>query len=264
MDMPLLGLGTWPLAGDQARRTVRLALELGYRHVDTAQMYGNEAEVGAGLREAGVPRDEVFVTTKIHQDRFTEGTALESARASVEAIGLGPVDLILCHWPPRGVAPAQVAEELAAMRDEGLTRHIGVSNFNVSQMREAAAAAPILTNQVEFHPLLDQSRLLAAAREIGVTLTAYRPILRGEALRLPAVRAIAAETGRNPAAVVLRWIIQQGVHAICMSTSRERLAGNQEALDFSLSEDQMARITALTSANRRSCDYPDWQPDWEG
>jgi len=243
---------------------VRLALELGYRHVDTAQMYGNEAEVGAGIREAGLPRNDLFITTKIHQDRFVDGTALESAQRSVEAIGAGPVDLMLCHWPPRGMDPARVGAMLEEIRAAGFTTHIGVSNFNVGQMRAAATAASILTNQVEFHPLLDQSRLLAVARALDLFLTAYRPLLKGEALALPQVQEVARETGRNPAAVVLRWIIQQGVHAVCMSTRTSHLRGNLEALEFSLSDKQMEKISALTSTNRRTCDFPEWQPDWEG
>lgn len=264
MDMPKLGLGTWELRGEQARDVVTLALELGYRHLDTAQMYENEAEVGAGLRAASVPRDQVFLVTKIHPDRFADGTALDSARASVDRIGAGAADLILCHWPPIDDKIDQVIDIMEEMRAAGLTRNIGVSNFNVSQMQQAAARAPILTNQVEFHPLLDQSRLLAAATQVGATLTAYMPIIRGKALTLPPVTEIAAETGRNPAAVVLRWVIQQGLTTLCKSVSRDRLAGNLEALEFELSADQMARISALTGANKRYTDPAGRAPDWNG
>jgi len=263
MEMPMIGLGTWQMRGSEAATSVAHAIDIGYRHVDTAQMYENEAEVGTGIRAASVPRDQIFVTTKIHQDRFGEGSALDSAQASIDRIGVGPVDLILCHWPPKDVKTEQVMGDLLAIRDAGLTRHIGISNFNVPQTKRAAAVGPVLTNQVEFHPLIDQSRLLQTARDCGMTLTAYTPIMRGKALSIPTVRDIAAETARSPAAVVLRWIIQQGVIALCKSSNPDRLAGNLEANDFTLTDDQMARITALTAANQRDVVMPDWAPDWD-
>lgn len=263
MNMPPLGLGTWPLKGEAARAAVREALALGYRHVDTAQMYENEAEVGAAIRESGLPRDEVFVVTKIHPDRFADGTAVESAARSAERLGLGPVDLMLAHWPG-STDPARIGRALAAVVEAGHARAVGVSNFNPTQMRKAAGEVRLVTNQVEFHPLIDQSRLLSAARDLGITLTAYRPLLKGEALALPTVREVAAECGRPASAVVLRWILQQGVNAVAMSTRRAHLAANLEALEFALSDDQMRRIGSTTARNRRFTDIAAWQPDWEG
>jgi len=226
-------------------------------------MYENETEVGAGLRSASVSRDNIFVTTKVHQDRFTDGTAFESARDSIDRIGVGPVDLILCHWPPKTVETEKVMDDLLEMKAADLTRSIGLSNSNVSQMERASACGAVLTNQVEFHPLIDQSRLLDTARRTGMTLTAYTPIIKGKALTLPVVQDISSETGKSPAAVVLRWVIQQGVAALCKSSNPERLAGNLQAFDFALSNDQMARITKLTRANERHTNHPDWSPDWE-
>lgn len=262
MEMPPIGLGTWPLKGDEARRVVEEALGLGYRSVDTAQLYENEAAVGAGIAASGVARGELFLTTKIQQDRFVDGTSLDAARRSVEALG-GPVDLMLVHWPPKGVATGAVIDALLAVQAAGLTREIGVSNFNVPMLRAAAGETRILTNQVEFHALIDQSRLKAEADRLGVRLTAYMPIARGRVLDQPPVLAAAERTGRTPAQVALRWIVQQGVTAIPMSTRRENLAANLAVLDFELAPDDMAAISTLTAGNQRFCEPFDWAPEWD-
>ncbi|RMF39908.1 MAG: aldo/keto reductase [Alphaproteobacteria bacterium] len=261
MDMPLIGQGTWPLQGDECRRAVLEALEVGLRLIDTAQMYGNEAAVGAAVRESGLPRDEIFVTTKLHHDRFATGDVRESVEASVEKLG-GPPDLLLIHWPPAGVETEAVIDALEELRAAGLTRAIGVSNFTPSMLRRAAARAPILTNQVEFHCLIDQSRLKAEADALGIRLTAYMPIARGKVFDLAPVRDAADRLGRTPAQIALRWIVQQGVTAIPMSTKRANMAANLAVLDFELPEADMAAITACTGANRRFC-VPEWAPDWE-
>ena len=264
MDMPLIGLGTWPLKGAECSDTVAMALELGYRHVDTAQMYENEEAVGQGLRAGGVPREQVFLTTKIHQDRFVDGTALDSAKASIDRLGVGPVDLILCHWPPRGVETEAVVDALEEVRAAGLTRHIGISNHNRPQMRAAAARGSILTNQVEFHALIDQFALQEQAKALGISLTAYMPVARGKVMEAPLVQAIAEETGYSAAQVGLRWIVQQGVHAICMSTKRRNLEANLQVLDFELSAGDMAALDTLArSRNSRFCDMEGWSPVWD-
>ncbi len=264
MRMPLIGLGTGPLRGEVAERTIPEALAMGYRHLDTAQMYGNELEVGKGLRVSGVARDQVFLVTKVHQDRFADGTALDSAKASCERLGVEAADLILCHWPPRTVAVEAVADTLAAIRDAGLASAVGISNFNVSQMRAAAARTPVLTNQVEFHPLIDQTRLKAAADALGIGLTAYMPLARGRLLDQPALQRVATRLGRTPGQVALRWIVQQGVAAIPGSTRTVNLKANLAVLDFSLSDADMAEMTAMTAANQRFCRVADWEPDWDG
>ena len=261
--MPLIGLGTWPLSGAACRDAVRAALDMGYAHVDTAQMYGNEDDVGAALKASGVPRDEVFLTTKVHQDRMSAGTALASARESTDRLGVEAVDLMLIHWPPRDMATEAVIDALEEIRTAGLARAIGVSNFNRPQLRAGAARAPILTNQVEFHALIDQSRLLDQARALGISLTAYQPVARGQVMAQPEVQEIAARIGATPAQVALRWILQQGVSVIPMSTRPRNLADNLGALDISLSQEDMGILSALARRrNHRFTDIAGWSPDW--
>lgn len=263
--IPAMGYGTFPLQGDDARTAVATAIEVGFRHVDTAQWYGNESEVGDGVAASSVPHDELFVVTKVHPDRFADGSCLDSARRSRDRLRLERVDLLLAHWPPKGVTTESVIDNLTACREEGLTRWIGVSNFNVPMLERAArhACVPIVTNQVEFHPLLDQSRLLGCARALGITLTAYCPLGRGEALQDPVVWEVAERTGRTPAQVVLRWIVQQGVAAISMSTRRANMEANLAVLDFTLRDSDMALITARNAAGRRIVDLPELAPDWD-
>ncbi|MEM9430467.1 MAG: aldo/keto reductase [Pseudomonadota bacterium] len=256
--IPRIGLGTWPLQGDEAHRVVAEAIGLGYTHVDTAQMYGNEAAVGQGIRASG---QDVFVTTKVHHDRFADGTARESAERSRDA--LGRIDLLLVHWPPRGLPLARVIEEMAEIRAAGLCRLIGVSNFNRPQLRAAAAMTEIATNQVEYHLLIDQSPLKAVADELGIPLTAYQPIAKGRVFDLPAVRLAAARHGRTPAEVAIAWILAQNVIAIPKSARRENLAANLAAADLTLAPEEVVTLTALTHGHRRFVDPADWAPDWD-
>ncbi|MEM9048739.1 MAG: aldo/keto reductase [Pseudomonadota bacterium] len=262
MDFPLIGLGTWPLKGSECRDVVTEALSMGYRHIDTAQLYENEAEVGAGIAASGVARDRIFLTTKVVQDHFVDGTALESAKRSMDKLG-GPADLVLVHWPPKGVATEAVIDALEEIRAAGLTTHIGVSNFNVPMLTAAAGRATILTNQVEFHALIDQARLKASADALGVRLTAYMPIARGRVFDLAPVVAAAERLGKTPAQIALRWIVQQGVTAIPMSTKTANLQANLAVTAFALSEAEMAAITACTRDHQRFCTPFDWAPDWD-
>lgn len=264
LNMPLLGLGTWPLRSDQGQEVVEMALELGYRHIDTAQMYENEADVGRGIASSNVARDSLYVVTKVAQDRISDGTYLDSARRSQDNLGLTP-DLFLIHWPPRGIETEAVIDAMQEIHAQGLTRSIGVSNFNVPMLERAVAHAsiPIVTNQVEYHAVMDQSRLKATADRLGVGLTAYCPIARGLVLKDPTIERIAAETGHSPAQVALRWALQNGVAAICMSTRRENLAANFEVLNMELSEAHMTQITALNAQKNRTVLMPDWAPDWD-
>lgn len=262
MTIPLIGLGTAPIVDVDWAGLVARAVGLGYTHVDTAQMYDNEAQVGQGLRMSGRP-DDVFLTTKIHQDRFRDATALDSAQTSVEKLGRVP-DLMLVHWPPRGMETEAVIDTMLEIRDAGLTRSIGVSNFNRPQLRAAAARAEIATNQVEFHTLIDQSDLLAEAQALGIPLTAYMPLARGKAFDTPVVRDIAAARGLTPAQVVLRWIVQKGVIAIPLSTKEENLKANLAVLDLELSAQDMAALDRLSvTENTRFCSREDWDPVWD-
>lgn len=261
--IPPVGLGTWPLLGGEGERVVSMGLELGYRHIDTAQMYGNEAEVGRAIRASGIPRDEIFLVTKVHPDRFGEGRVMASCEDSLALLDTDHVDMLLVHWPPRGIDTKWVIDDMQTVREAGLTRAIGVSNFNRPQFRAAAERAEIATNQVEFHALIDQAPMLALSRELGVPLTAYMPVARGRVMDEPVVQAIAAGIGRTPAQVALRWIVQQGVIAIPMSTRRENLAANLAVTEFSLSARDMGAISALTTRHQRFCRQADWEPDWE-
>ena len=252
--IPALGLGTYPLTGAECQATVAMALELGFRHIDTAQMYGNEADVGAAVLASGLPRQDVFITTKVDPGNISKNNLLPSVRRSIGALGRAPADLLLIHWPPTDGTPIEaVIEGLNRAAEEGLAARIGISNFPIKLMQKAAAVSPrkLVNNQVEFHPLLDQSRLQKVAADLGIALSAYCPIARGAVLDDPIITAIAQRTGETPAAVTLRWIIQQGVIAVPMTTKRANAAANLRALQFNLTPEDMSAISTLTKANRR-------------
>ncbi len=256
--IPILGLGTYPLAGEGAERAVGMALELGLRHIDTAQMYGNEAAVGRAIRASGIARDDVFVVTKVDPSNLGEDGFAPSVARSIEELGFAP-DLLLIHWPPADADFDATVMRLVAERDRGSARLIGVSNFNPAMMCRAQSLAKgaILCNQVEFHPLLDQTRLLATARELGIALTAYSPLARGKALMPRVIHEIAARHARPASEIVLRWIIQQGVAAIPMTTKRDNASSNINALTLTLSDEDMQAISALGTRQGRTIS-PSW------
>jgi len=264
--IPALGFGTWQLAGDTARRMVMTALEIGYRHIDTAQMYGNEAEVGQGIRESGLARDDIFLTTKIWPDQFKADAFRRAARERLELLKLEQVDLLLLHWPNPDVPLAETIEALNRAKEEGLTRHVGVSNFNRRLLDEAVglSAAPIVTNQVEYHPFLDQTRLLEGCRGHGVSLTAYCPLARGRILDDPTLTEIARRHGRTVGQVTLRWFLQQdGVIAIPRTSNPKRAEENFGITDFELSDDEMRRIHGLGSPEGRVVTAMAFAPEWD-
>lgn len=252
--MPLVGLGTYPLAGADATATVLTALELGYRHLDTAQMYRNEAQVGAALARSGLPREAVFLTTKVHPDNYAPADRFRASVArSLDALGTDRVDLLLLHWP-HATAPFEATLDLLlAERAAGRARAVGVSNFGVADLRRAAAhgGGLVRADQVELHPLLDQGPLLAAAAELGVALIAYCPLARGALLDDSTLAAIARRHGRSAAQVALRWLVQQGVAAVPMSRSPANLRANLALFDFALAPEEMAAVAALGRAGRR-------------
>jgi diketogulonate reductase-like aldo/keto reductase len=263
--IPALGLGTYQLTGRLATERVAEALALGYRHVDTAQMYGNEAEVGAGLRAAAVPRQDVFLTTKIWPDNFRAPALLRAAEASVKALGTEP-DLLLLHWPSPAVPLAETIGALNEARQRGLARQIGISNFTVELIRAAVAlsAAPLIANQVEYHPWLDQGAVLAELRRQGMALIAYSPLAQGRVFGERVLARIGEAHGRTPGQVALRWLIQQpGVSAIPRSSKPSHLAANFAALDFSLSDKEMAAIDALGGARGRLVSPAGVAPEWD-
>lgn len=242
--LPLLGLGTWQATGEECYRAVRTALDVGYRHLDTATMYGNEAEVGRALRDSGVPREGVAVTTKLHaQDADRPDAALE---ASLRALGLDHVDLWLVHWPPNGGAGAGAWERLCAAQDAGRARAIGVSNYSVELIDELTAATgrTPAVDQVPWSPADHDPELVTALRERGVVLEGYSPFKRTD-LRADAVQQIAGAHGASAHQVVLRWHLQHGFVAIPKSVTPERIAANFDVLGFELTDAEMARLDAL-------------------
>ena len=263
--IPAIGLGTWQIRGAAATRAVEAALKAGYRHVDTADMYGNETEVGDGLRSGGVPRDEVFVTTKVWHENLGHDALLRSAEGSLKKLGLDRVDLLLIHWPnPDGKVESWI-EALCEAKRRGFARHVGVSNFPAALLNRALAAAdePLVANQCEYHPYLDQSALIAECRRRGVAFTAYCPLGRGNMLVSDAVRDIAEAHGRSASQIVLRWHVQQpGIVAIPKSATPAHIAENIAVFDFALTDDEMSRISELARPDGRVVD-PDFAPAWD-
>lgn len=264
-EIPALGLGTWRLREEVAFRSVHAALDAGCRHIDTAAVYDNEAAVGEAIRTHAVPRAEIFVTTKVWYTDLADGALQRSAEASLRRLGLDRVDLLLIHWPSREVPLAEQIGALCDARRRGLARHVGLSNFTIPLMQEAVrlAGEPLVANQVEHHPLLDQSRLLAACRRLGMGMISYSPLGKGDLLADPAIAAIAAAHARTPAQVVLRWHLQQpGNGCIPRSSNPQSIAENCDLFDFALTAAEMARISGLARPDGR-LGNPDWAPDWD-
>jgi diketogulonate reductase-like aldo/keto reductase len=264
-NIPAIGLGTFLMQGETATKAVVAALQSGYRHIDTAEMYGNEREVGEGLRAGGVARDDVFVTTKVWWENLEDGALMRAAEGSLEKLGLDHVDLLLIHWPKPDGEVEDWIRDLCRAKREGLTRHIGVSNFPVALLDRAVAASdePLVTNQVEYHPYLDQTKLREACRRHGIALTAYCPLGRAGVLDEPVLRAIAERHGKTVSQVVLRWHIQQpGTIAIPKSGTPKHIAENIDIVDFELSADEMARISGLARPDGRVVN-PGFAPNWD-
>ncbi|MEE8453548.1 MAG: aldo/keto reductase [Limibaculum sp.] len=265
-NIPAIGLGTWTLNGEAATRLVAGAIRSGYRHVDTATMYDNEEAVGAGLRASGVSRDEIFLTTKVWPSDIGDGDLQRSVEASLKRLQVDRVDLALIHWPSRTMPLAESIRALNEVKDRGLARHIGVSNFTVALVDEAVALSrhPLACNQIEYHPFLNQDRVLAACRGHGIAVVSYCPLARGaELFPEPAVTAAAERHGRTPAQIVLCWQVQQeGVVAIPRSSNAERIAQNLRVFDFTLEGDEMAALDALRSRQHRICDF-EFSPEWD-
>jgi 2,5-diketo-D-gluconate reductase A len=240
VDMPLVGFGTWQASGDDARR----ALEVGYRHIDTATDYGNEAQIGRALRDSGLPRDEVFVTTKLPPGNG--GRERETIAASLEALGVERVDLWLVHWPPRGEARPDIWERFVEIAEAGLTRAIGVSNYSPAQIDEIAEATGVVpsVNQIRWSPVLYDAAVVEAHRARGVTLEGYSPFKSSDA-RDPVLTEIAARHGVTTRQVVLRWHVEHGFVVIPKSSNPERIAANFDVFGFELEASEVARIDAL-------------------
>jgi 2,5-diketo-D-gluconate reductase B len=260
--VPALGFGTWLLDGEDAAEGVRDALEIGYRQIDTARAYENEREVGRGIAESGVPRDEIFLTTKVPHDDATASEVEQDAEQSLERLGVDRLDLLLLHWPNPDVPLEETLGAMEKVRNQGLTRHIGVSNFPAGLLQRAIQVVPIFCNQVEYHPFLDQSRLLDVARQHDVLITAYSPLAHGRVPGDPTLTRIGDNDGKTAGQVALRWLLDQpGVSPIPKASSHARRVENFDVFDFTLSGNERAEIDALPKDVRTA--NPPWAPDWD-
>lgn len=263
--MPAIGFGTLDL-GERSAELTEAAIRAGYRHIDTARKYGSEGGVGEGIRASGVPRQELFVTTKVTEDNAREADFLRSAETSLKTLGLDYVDLLLIHWPQPKVPLAETIGALVRAKRSGMARHIGVSNFTLALLDEAVRICPepLVTNQIEYHAYLRQDKLLAALRRHGMILTAYCPVARGELLNDPLLGEIAKKKGKSIAQVAIRWLVQQdGVAAVPRAWSAGHIAENIDVFDFSLDEDEVRRIGSLRDRNMRIADPPERAPVWD-
>jgi 2,5-diketo-D-gluconate reductase B len=262
--IPAIGLGTMTLKDDVCIEIVSAALRDGYRHLDTAQMYGNEREVGEGMRASGVKREDVFLTTKVWHNRLAAGELERSVDESLERLKLPQVDLLLIHWPNVGIPLKETLGALAKVKRAGLTKHIGVANFTVALIEEAARVTdePLVTNQIEVHPFVDQTKVMAACRRHGLSVTAYCPIARGKVPGNPVIERTAKAHGKSAGQVALRWLIQQNVIPIPRTAKPERLKENLAAFDFALSPADMAEIDGLKRSDGRVVNPPH-APKWD-
>ena len=264
--IPLIGLGTWDLRGRTCARLVEQALRLGYRHIDTAEMYDNEREVGEGLRGCDIKRDEVFITTKIWPSHFAPRELERTAKESLVRLRLSEVDLLLLHWPNPQIPLSETLGALCKLKRMGLARHIGVSNFTVALIEAAVKLAdePLACNQVEMHAFLDQSKVIAACRQQDMAVVAYSPIARGGVKNDKVLARIGEAHDKTAVQVSLRFLVQQGIVVIPRTSRIERLSENLAIFDFELSEAEMAEIASLANRDGRIVDYAySGSPKWD-
>ncbi|CAA9529668.1 MAG: oxidoreductase of aldo/keto reductase family, subgroup 1 [uncultured Solirubrobacteraceae bacterium] len=261
-DVPALGFGTWQLKGKDCSEGVATALQAGYRHIDTARIYENEAEVGEGLRAGGVAREEIWVTSKVWTSDFTRDRVRRATEKSLEALGIEQLDLYLMHWHNPDVPLEETLTALREVQEEGLVRHIGVSNFTVALVDEARRHATIFANQVEYHPYLGQAKLVAQAQEHDILLEAYSPFAHGLLHDDEVLTEIGRAHGKSAGQVALRWLLDHpNVCALPKATAPERIRQNLEVFDFELSDEERRRIDGL-ERGKRTAD-PAWAPDWD-
>lgn len=264
--LPKIGMGTFRLKGNDAREAVKSALSLGYRHIDTAQMYENEAEVGDGITSSGIPRRDIFLTTKVWHDKLHASDLINSLHDSLARLKTDHVDLTLIHWPSPG-DEVPMEEYLGALRDaqrEGLTEHIGISNFTCAQMdqaKEILGDTPILTNQVEVHPFLANRKVVEHAQKLGITVTGYMPLAVGKVMEDETLQRIAGERNFTPAQIAIAWVASRGVVPIPSSTRPSHQKANLDALEIQLTEDEIRAIDALDRGERIA--NPGFAPDWD-
>ncbi|MPZ37669.1 MAG: aldo/keto reductase [Rhizobiales bacterium] len=264
--IPFVGLGTWDLRGRTCARIVEQALRLGYRHIDTAEMYDNEREVGEGLRASGVPRTDVFVTTKVWPSHFAPRELERTAKDSLVKLRMSEVDLLLLHWPNPQIPLAETLGALCKVKQDGMARYIGVSNFNIALLDEAVSLSrePLVCNQFEMHPFLEQSKLVAACRAKGMAVVAYSPIARGNAKNDAILVRIGKAHGKTGAQVSLRYLVQQDVVVIPRTSKIERLEENLTIFDFALTDAEMSEVAGLAHRDGRIVDWSfSGRPKWD-
>lgn len=264
LAMPRLGLGTWRMSGRECTASVLNALALGYRHIDTAEMYGNEEAVGAALAESGIPRDDIFLTTKVWYENLTPDGVRRAIEASLAKLRTDHVNLFLIHWPSAAMNLEAVLATMTQLRHEGMVRHIGVSNFTVALMHQAVETigAEIACNQVEYHVLRGQDAVLEYARRHGIVVTAYCPLAQGRLGDYPALAGIAAKHGATPAQIALKYLLDKdGVAAIPKASRDETQRANLAALAIRLDDEDRAAIAALPKSQRFV--DPAFGPEWD-
>lgn len=265
-SIPPIGLGTFRLKGQEVVDSVKSALQLGYRHIDTAKLYDNEADVGRAIKESGIARKDIFVTTKVWFDELAGDQALEALKASLKRLDMDHVDLTLIHWPsPKGEVPMKdYIGALNKAREQGLTKHIGISNFTNAHVDEALAVPGgenIVTNQVEVHPFLANKKVIKHCQSRGLTVTGYMPLAVGKVMDDAVMQAIARQHGVTPAQIALAWVAQQDIVVIPSSTRPEHQKANLGAMNLKLSDAEIAQIDALDQGERIA--NPDFAPDWD-
>ncbi len=263
-QIPALGLGTYQLLGREAREVVSRALAMGYRHIDTASIYDNETEVGSGINATSIEREDIWITTKVWHTNLRKDNFLLSVEESLRKLGVDYLDLVLIHWPNPEISVGEMVDSLAEVQEKDYTRFVGVSNFPLALMEEMAEyGAPIITNQVEYHPYLDQSKMRSWLKERGMALTAYSPLAQGKMLKDPVIRDIAEDLGKTPSQVILRWLLDQGnVIAIPKSSRTDRLRENLQIATMRLSPAQKKEIDELARPDGRVVN-PDFAPEWD-
>ena len=261
-EVPKIGFGTWQINGRECTEAVRDALELGYRHVDTAAAYDNERDVARGIAESGVDREEIWLTTKVWMDDVSRDRLRASAENSLRDLATDYVDLLLVHWPNPSVPIEETMAAMTSLRERGRARHLGVSNFTPRLLTEALEHGPLLCDQVEYHVGLGQGPLLEMAEERDLVIAAYAPFAHGEIFDEPLLKEIGEAHGKSPGQVALRWLIEQErVVTIPKAASHENRVANLDVFDFKLTEEERARIDALPKDQRRF--DTSWAPDWE-
>lgn len=267
-NIPVLGLGTWQSTGQDCIDVVSQGLKMGYEHIDTAQAYGNEKEVGQGIKQSGIARDKFFLTTKIFPDdmKFEPEKLVAAAKRSLENLDTDYVDLLLLHWPDDRVSLSETIPALCELQKQGLTRNIGVSNFNIANIIEAKKYAdiPIVVNQVEFHPFIKQNTLQTFLNNHHILLEAYSPLARGDVFDNKVIKEIADRHGITPAQVSLAWILSDKHRiAIPKTSNPDHLQGNLDAINVQLSADEIEKINKLARNDGRKIKHPDYSPEWD-